>query len=362
MTRSGARTLISAIASGILAGPGCSDDRALVVATTWDRPTCRAVRSRLLAEGEAFSSPVRWLRLDPWDDPGRVIGPGSGVDVLLGWHGPTLRSLDRRGLLADPGDGWVWAPRVEGDGDAGPGEDRPGIPFASADPRIDPGAGWSASEVLGRGDWARGYALLLGRGAARPDPQPGIEAGGWAALPAGSDHPDAPRFLAAVAALAGGPGPGPSPVEAIEPGLVVLQAELIGATVIDAAPELRDAWDAVGRSPDPGALRAELVEPPPWPPASIQALRSDPTRRSLLGTLAGALVDDEEARGWLLDSWGRPARPIDRATLIELARVADGRMLDEAQFLPWLRAEWTAWARQRYARVVRPGPSGGGES
>lgn len=364
MTRPGARPLIAAIVSGTLAASGCSDDRALVVATPWDLPTCRAVRSRLLAEAETISSPIRWVRLAPWDDPGRVIGPGSGVDVLLGWAGPTLRSLDHRGLLEGPEAGWVRAPDVDRDGDEPPAGGHPGASFPSSDPRVDPGVRGQVTEILGRGDWALGYSRLLEREARPPDGPPGDEAGGWGALPVGSDHPEASRFLALVSSLDGGAGAGKPKVPSVEPGLVVLQAELIGATAIDASQELGDAWEAVDRSTEPEASRAELVEPPPWPPASIQELRADPDRRSLVETLAGALVDDEEARAWLLDSWGRPARPIDRATLIELATVADARLLDERNFLPWLRAEWTAWARQRYRRIARPsepGASGGGE-
>jgi hypothetical protein len=167
--------------------------------------------------------------------------------------------------------------------------------------------------------------------------------------------------LAIVADRPGDGGPSSPPGSPIEPGLIVVQAELIGATVIDSAKELRDAWQAIGRSPEADSMRDELVEPPPWPPASIQELRADPSRRALLETLAGALVEDQSARDWLVSSWDRPARPIDRATLIELATVAEGRLIEEPQVLPWLRAEWTAWARQRFDRIARLASAGEGE-
>jgi hypothetical protein len=39
--------------------------------------------------------------------------------------------------------------------------------------------------------------------------------------------------------------------------------------------------------------------------------------------------------------------------LDELATAASGKLTSEPRFREWLRAEWTAWARQRYRRVVR---------
>jgi hypothetical protein len=39
--------------------------------------------------------------------------------------------------------------------------------------------------------------------------------------------------------------------------------------------------------------------------------------------------------------------------LAEIARACDGRIADEPRLRAWLRAEWTAWARQRYRRVAR---------
>ena len=98
-----------------------------------------------------------------------------------------------------------------------------------------------------------------------------------------------------------------------------------------------------------------LTEPPPWPPASVEKLQSrgGESALALVQDLAGQIAPDPEPRFWLVQSWLRPARPIDRALLTELAQAAGGRLVREPRFRAWLRGEWTAWARQRYRRVAR---------
>jgi hypothetical protein len=98
-----------------------------------------------------------------------------------------------------------------------------------------------------------------------------------------------------------------------------------------------------------------MNEPPPWPPASIGKIldRHDEQAMAMVETLAGQLATDSTVRSWLIRSWLSPPRLIDRRVLDEVARAADGRLIREPRFREWLRAEWTAWARQRYRRVAR---------
>ena len=106
-------------------------------------------------------------------------------------------------------------------------------------------------------------------------------------------------------------------------------------------------------STEPERLRRFLTEAPPWPPASVQELaQSDPSGRLVEG-LAAQVAPDLEARVWLLNSWDEAPRPLDGARLAALAGAVDGTLAAEPRFRAWLRAEWTAWARQRYRRVAR---------
>jgi hypothetical protein len=74
---------------------------------------------------------------------------------------------------------------------------------------------------------------------------------------------------------------------------------------------------------------------------------------TLVEDLAGQIAPDPAVRLALLQSWLRPRRQIDDALLAELSSAAEGRLAREPRFRSWLRAEWTAWARQRYRRVAR---------
>jgi hypothetical protein len=134
-----------------------------------------------------------------------------------------------------------------------------------------------------------------------------------------------------------------------------LLADLLGATFVEAQDELLAASAAlVGREGTRfERLRTFLVEAPPWPPASVQALQRDDPTGALVEALAEQVAPGLEARFWLLQSWEAPPRPLDAATLETLATAADGRLLREPRFRAWLCADWAAWARQRYRRVAR---------
>ena len=74
---------------------------------------------------------------------------------------------------------------------------------------------------------------------------------------------------------------------------------------------------------------------------------------ALIETLAGELSPRPAVRGWLIRSWLSPPRLVDETLLAELAHAAEGRLIHEPRFRSWLRAEWTASARQRYRRVAK---------
>jgi hypothetical protein len=74
---------------------------------------------------------------------------------------------------------------------------------------------------------------------------------------------------------------------------------------------------------------------------------------TMVETLAGQVAPEPSARTWLVTTWLSPARLIDRQILGELTHADDGRLIRDPRFREWLRAEWTAWARQRYRRVSR---------
>jgi hypothetical protein len=134
-----------------------------------------------------------------------------------------------------------------------------------------------------------------------------------------------------------------------------LVADLLGATLVDAQDELWAAWDALERAGPAALARKRLTEPPAWPPASIEKYlrREGENAMSLIETLAGELSPRPAVRGWLIRSWLSPPRLVDETLLAEMAQAADGRLIHEPRFRAWLRAEWTASARQRYRRVAK---------
>jgi hypothetical protein len=176
-------------------------------------------------------------------------------------------------------------------------------------------------------------------------------------------RPDTTARLDALASLWSG-SPRPAPVPAALPSPSPLLTTLLGAALVDAQPELARAWERLRRAEMPPRLVAFLVEPPPWPPASITRLQADPGRGELVDALAEHLAPNLEARFWLSESWKRPQRPVDLALLTQIEQAAGGQLLREPAFRVWLRGEWTTWARQRYRRVSRQAdqPAPGSES
>jgi hypothetical protein len=137
-----------------------------------------------------------------------------------------------------------------------------------------------------------------------------------------------------------------------------LLRDLLICTCAVAQPELRAAAAAVRRhwkSRPEAAARARgfMVEPPPWPPASVQALRERPSGPALVDALAAELAVDAGPARPLLEAWSEPPRAMGASELWAIAACDGGRIARGAVFRAWLTAEWTAWARQRFRRVAR---------
>ncbi len=134
-----------------------------------------------------------------------------------------------------------------------------------------------------------------------------------------------------------------------------LIADLLGSTLVDAQDELWTAMRAIEAVPDHEKATEWLLEPPPWPPASVAKYlrREGEHAMALIETLAAELAPEPPARAWLLRSWLAPSRFVDGTLLSELGQAAEGRLCREPRFRAWLREEWTASARQRYRRVAR---------
>jgi hypothetical protein len=269
-------------------------------------------------------------------------------------------------------------------------------PVAFDDPRRDAVSLAWARAVLGAGDWSDGYARLvrLADGPRRPGFWPGAsvaavergEAGQAPAAepPAGSvlgplavfAHVTGwPDWVEGAAAVRGAPHEaaalsfldhlaragvtGPAPDDPMPPAADSLLADLLGSTLVEPREELRAAWSALDAAGRPGRAAGWLTQAPPWPPASVAALRKGgPASKALLETLAVQVAPEADARAWLLRSWVAPERPVDGSLLSGIARAADGRLAREPRFRAWLRSEWTAWARQRYRRVARSASGG----
>ncbi len=393
----------------LLAAGGCDRlaARRVVVATSWPA----AERERMVEEfvrwlaagsgaGDGARGPIAidWLVLDPGDDREQLAKRRDAPDVLFGGSSLDFERLAASGRLAPlpQVESSTWAvvrrgevrveesPRV-GAGTA-PVDDRTEVAFD--DPRIDPvSMAWAEGPLFGsafaegyarlvraagcrrgvgsrtgaaaaavaRGEADRAPVVMFDRGsstASRPDQVPWLE--GVAILRTGLNRAAAVafvRFLASEGRLVPAPGPdGRASLAARE-----LMADLLGATLVDAQDELREAWVVLERNGSPAKELRWMTEPPPWPPASVAKLLApqDEAAMRLVEDLAGQVAPDAGARAWLVRSWLSPARSIDRDLLEELARAADGALVREPRFREWLRAEWTAWARQRYRRVSR---------
>jgi hypothetical protein len=359
-----------------------------VVATSWPI----AERVRLESEFRKWAAQskldlgeqpinLKWLILTPGDDLARVASRRNPPDVLLGGSAGAFDRLARAGRLSPlPGQRaayWCIARPstfrlVDGSPLSEPGHETAGL----GDPRTDPARLVWAMSQLKPGHWREGYARLVETaGHARSI---GLLAGANPRTLAASDRDRPPasgssecagilrlardqaaaseflRFLIEsrqfdVASNRGVINDAP------DPGVASLVADLLGATLVDAQDELWAAWGALKRAGNPGPAHRWLTEPPAWPPASIEKYlrREGENAMSLIETLAAELAPDAVVRGWLIRSWLAPPRPVDEALLSELARAVEGRLSREQRFRSWLRAEWTAWARQRYRRVAR---------
>ncbi|MHB1557365.1 MAG: hypothetical protein ACYC61_07785 [Isosphaeraceae bacterium] len=401
-SRQGA-SLILALLVATASGCDRTADRRVVVATSWpdaERGHIAEAFARRLAKGDGARGPIAidWLVLDPGDDRQRLAERRDAPDVLLG--GPSrdferLAAADRLRPLSKV-ESAVWAVvrrgevRLEESSRAGAAsarlEDRGEVAFD--DPRIDPiSLAWAEAQ-LSAARFGEGYAWLVraagcrrrvgsrsgaaaaavARGEADRAPVVVFELGespatgpkgipwleGVAILRSGRNLTEAEAFVRVLASegrLTPVPGPGGRTSLAARE----LLAALLGATLVDAQDELREAWESLDRNGSPAKEVRWMTEPPPWPPASVAKLLAphDEAAMRLVDDLAGQVAPEAAARGWLVRSWLSPPRTIDRDLLEELSGASDGTLVRERRFREWLRAEWTAWARQRYRRVSR---------
>jgi hypothetical protein len=403
----------------LLAAPtGCeplSRDR-LLIATSWPSAERRRIETDFVGWLQGHPQPdahgpirVEWLILSPGDDLERLATRRDAPDVLLGGPARVLERLAGEKLLArsagPDSPGWLVVREAGIRLIAATGEDSEAAGSARLaavafdDPRRDPvSLAWAEAE-LGPERFREGYARLVraagdrrrigqrtgsaaaavGRSEADrapdmapPDPtDPETGSIPWVegvAVLAGARHQDLAASFFQFLAATGRSRPAPANPQRSSSEELGLLADLLGATLVDAQDELWAAWSALERSGSPPNQLRWMTEPPPWPPASIAKIldRKDEPAMAMLETLADQLATDPSVRSWLVRSWLSPARLIDRAVLEDLAVAVEGRVIREPRFREWLRAEWTAWARQRYRRVMRavvgpPYPAGTGE-
>lgn len=392
------QTSLTALASGTIALSGCRPGAdALIVVTNWS--------SRARAELEAAWSPsqIFWIQPTEGDDPTRLAGLGMVADVVLGGPVAGYRRLEEEGKL-QPTEGrpwWLARKTTLGLALAAGLRDSPeswndlgGPSWAErigwGDPRRESAALAIAEAHLAEGPWLEAYAeLVRAVGQSRDlvgSPLASLSRGLIQVVPTAADQspegsgpgfvvwPKLGPMLEGVAVLKGSIRPDEAAqfvhlvADRVEPGEASsrlsddpdfrsLLADLLGATLVDASAELRAASRRLQafEHPDAGPAAIWMVQPPPWPPASIQILQKRTDAEVLLSALVDQLTDDPEVRAWLSTSWkhSEHSQAIDGERLQELARAASGRLVAEPRFRAWLRGEWTAWARQRYRRVER---------
>ncbi len=399
--------LTSALLFVALAGCSPGGRETLVVATNLPAAECRAIEAAVTSSWHDGTAPVLvWVRPETGEPPAALVEHGTKVDVVL--EGPpwSFDRLARRGLLdADsvrtlprpeialavhrdlfearamrPPEDWsaLTDPRLAGQ-------------IGLDDPRRDAASFAFAAARLREPSWAAGYAaLVLAAANARPI---GLDSGVALARWSRAEVALTPAFTGSMTVPDGAAwlGPRPSPVAGVaiaataphrelarrflewlkerlaiqesarSDGADDVLAELLGATMVEAQPELVRACAAWLRMP-PGERKRQLehylTEAPPWPPLSVQNLRD----HGLVETLAGQIAPGLDARGWLLQSWEQPPRPIDGARLHEIAAAAGGKLALDARFRDWLRAEWITWARQNARRVTREAQKGNARS
>jgi hypothetical protein len=163
------------------------------------------------------------------------------------------------------------------------------------------------------------------------------------------------RFLCETQGATAGASHGEADTSGASALVSSLVADLLGSTLVDAQDELWSGWRALEGLSDREKALNWLLEPPPWPPASVAKYLEGKRdgAMALIETLAVEVAPEPAARAWLLRSWLGASRVVDQAFLSELGQAVEGRLCREPRFRAWLREEWTAWARQRYRRVAR---------
>ncbi|MGE3818621.1 MAG: hypothetical protein AB7I30_04250 [Isosphaeraceae bacterium] len=374
--------IVQAGCGGLVDDPG-----GVIVATSWPASERARIEEAYRRQVEALpgnrtvSGRIHWVVLDASDDPTRLALRGRPPDVLLGGLMESHRRLGASEVVevrvarrARLGMAVASRPLVSRD-------DRPTFD----DPRRDPLAFAWSRVVLRSGDWDEGYATLVraAGGPRRIGMNPGgalaaVERGEAERSPApepfdGQEVPGRtfeaedgwPVLVEGVSALTGGRHPlaaraflsifeeGSDPTDP-EPDDLGLLADFLGATLVESQDELWGAWRALEVAGHPPRAERWMTEPPPWPPASVsRMLQRESNAMAMVETLAGQVAPEADARAWLIRSWLSPPRRVDGAFLGELATAVEGRLAREPRFRSWLRAEWTAWARQRYRRVAR---------
>ncbi len=346
--------LLAALGAGMI---GCSspgdDPHALVIATPW--PAATRLACDAIQQADGGTRPIVWVPLGNhrWRD---ACDRRGGIDLILGGPARTMRRLADAGLL-EPIEPTDPAPWREVERPAGPVEADRAAGYGRHDPRDDPTALAEAKGLLALEGWAKGYEIL----ARRPvDLIPGstparlapTSVGEVVALVRTGRHPDQARRFLAHWIERGRIRPA-APDAALAARTDDLLADLLGAALVDARNERRDAQMALEAYNHPAIAEASVGEAPPWPPASVAKLRLDPNQAALADSLIEQITPDPAARDWLKESWQGPKRRVDLALLRDLCQAEGGRLAREPRFRAWLRGEWTAWTQQLYRRVAR---------
>jgi hypothetical protein len=332
-----------------LVGCGSTGDPPLIVATTWSVTERTQIEAVVHESGDR--RPIAWITLAPGERLETVVDRRGEVDILLG---APLSALDRLGS-AGRLDGTNPISTFQWGGNRPPSAEITQPTQPSGDPRIDPNALALAKETLRVEGWPKGYGGMV-RAAARPGPivggaNPPFRSECVALVRGGPNPARATQFFQILQSRGLAQAPPSSVWEDVRSD--DLLADLLGAALVDALDELREADSALARFGHPARAEAAIGDRPPWPPASVAKLLADPNGPAMVETLLEQVAPDPDSRAWLVESWSRPKRPIDGALLAELAGAVDGRLAREPRFRAWLRGEWTAWTRQLYRRVAR---------
>jgi hypothetical protein len=385
-------TVLAALGLAMLGIFGCDQPGGpgLLIATNWPLSERARIESELRKWSESSDVDrgrqairIEWLTLTSCDDIERLARRRFAPDVLLVTGVEALEHLEGDGQLlpitSAGAASWCLRPRAITQG-AGP-TDEDSVLGELRDPRVDEPSLARAVKVLEQRHWREGYATLVKFAAHEP------RIGGRANAGLRPAHHDAsvekvdfsPRECAAILRSTRDPAGArefvrflietremeAAPTErgdglARDRDVESLVGDLLGATLVDAQDELWAAWSALEEAGSPDPAHKWLIEPPSWPPASIEKYlkRKGERAMSLIETLAAELSPRPDVRGWLIRSWLKSPRVVDQNLLIEMAHAADGALVHEPRFRSWLRAEWTASARQRYRRVAKLAATG----